>query len=70
MSSETVAIVVGSITGISLVGFLLNKYYQKNDIQKYNYTNRPELLDEPGNYSPNFGVGGKKNKTKRKRINK
>jgi hypothetical protein len=69
MSSQTVAIVIGSITGISLVGFLLNKYYQNNG-PKYQYTNMPDegLTDYNDGYSPKFG--GKKNKTKRKKINK
>jgi hypothetical protein len=73
MSSQTVAIVVGSITGISLVGFLLNKYYQnngQNNIPKYQYTNtgmpNEGLTDYNDGYSPKFG--GKKNKTKRRKI--
>jgi hypothetical protein len=73
MSSETVAIVVGSITGISLVGFLLNKYYQNNGPKyQYTHTGMPDegLTDYNDGYSPKFGVGGKKNKTKRKKINK
>ena len=74
MSSQTVAIVVGSITGISLVGFLLNQYYQKMNREngpKYQYTNtdmpNEGLTDYNDGYSPKFGVGGKKNKTKRKK---
>ena len=73
MSSGKVAIIIGSITGISLVGFLLNKYYQKNG-PKYQYTNTgmtdEGLTDYNDGYNPKFSVGGKKNKTKRKKINK
>jgi hypothetical protein len=62
---------VGSITGISLVGFLLNKYYQTNNVAKYQYTNTgmsdEGLTDYNDGYTPKFGVGGKKNKTKRKK---
>jgi hypothetical protein len=71
MSAQTIAIVVGSITGISLVGFLLNKYYQTNNVAKYQYTNTgmsdEGLTDYNDGYTPKFGVGGKKNKTKRKK---
>jgi hypothetical protein len=54
-----------------LVGFLLNKYYQTNNVAKYQYTNTgmsdEGLTDYNDGYTPKFGVGGKKNKTKRKK---
>lgn len=69
-----VAIVVGSLAGVALVIAGIKYLKNKSDAQpeaKYQYTNTgmPDegLTDYNDGYNPRFGVGGKKNKTKRKK---
>ena len=72
--SQVAGIVIGSLVGIGLLTAGV-KYFSKSENvpsgSKYQYTNTgmpDEGLTEYNNgYEPKFGVGGKKNKTKRKK---